>query len=246
MKPHGKTPPPRSARLFSEPHSAPPAGVHLAYVDGASRGNPGPASYAAIVRAPDGKTIFEMGKRLGIATNNAAEYHGLITALDYAAHHGIKSLRVRSDSELLVNQMNGRYRVRSKDLKPLHERAAKIANHLEYFAIEHVPREENRDADALANDALDHSGDRPPFFSGKLLTADDLESEQQNARKKRTEDRKTRPEDRAAPPFHASHRKPEVCVVKARYKNGVLVPAEPLDLTEGAEVEIEFRKSRHS
>jgi ribonuclease HI len=159
---HGPKPsPPRSARLFAEPHPpAAPADLHTAQVDGASRGNPGPASYAVIVRGPNGKTIFEQGKYLGIATNNAAEYHALITALDYAAHHGIRRLRVRSDSELLVRQMEGRYRVRSKDLKPLHERAAKLANHLEYFTIEHIPREMNCDADVLANQALDRTGSR--------------------------------------------------------------------------------------
>jgi ribonuclease HI len=158
MKRSAKPSPPRSARLFSEPRGpATPAATHVAYVDGASRGNPGPASYAAVIRSPDGKPIFRISKPLGIATNNAAEYYALITALDYAAHHEIKSLRVRSDSELLVNQMNGRYRVRSKDLKPLHERAAKLANQLEHFAIEHVPREENREADALANEALDRA-----------------------------------------------------------------------------------------
>lgn len=161
MKRAAKTSPPRSARLFTEPHSAaPPADLHTAHVDGASRGNPGPASYAVIVRGPDDKTIFEQGKYLGIATNNAAEYHALITALDYAAHHGIRRLRVRSDSELLVRQMEGRYRVRSQDLKPLHERAAKLANQFEFFVIEHVPREANRDADALANEALDRTGSR--------------------------------------------------------------------------------------
>ena len=173
MKPHSKASPPGSARLFAEAHSpAPPAGVHLAYVDGASRGNPGPASYAAIVRGPDGKIIFELGKTLGVATNNAAEYHGLITALDYAAHNGIKRLRVRSDSELLVHQMNGRYRVRSADLKPLHERAAKLANQFEYFAIEHVRREENSDADALANQALDQRGNAGRSASGQLNSAE--------------------------------------------------------------------------
>ena len=217
MKPSPKPSPPRSARLFAEPH-APAAAVaaHLAYVDGASRGNPGPAAYGAIVHSPDRKEIFRIGKPLGIATNNAAEYYALITALDYAAHHGIKSLRVRSDSELLVNQMNGRYRVRSKDLKPLHERAAKLANQLEHFAIEHVPREENREADALANEALDRAGSGPKFFSGKLLAAEDLEKEQNYKTGKPGETRRLR----------------------ARYVKGALVPAEHLNLPEGTEVEV--------
>ena len=214
MKRSSKPSPPRSARLFAEPHApAVTAAAHVAYVDGASRGNPGPASYAAILHSPDRKEIFRIGKPLGIATNNAAEYYALITALDYAAHHGIKSLRIRSDSELLVNQMNGRYRVRSNDLKPLHERAAKLANQFEHFAIEHVPREENREADALANEVLDRAGSKSKFFNGKLLTAEDLGKEQNN---KTGEARRLR----------------------ARYVKGALVPAEHLNLLEGAEVEI--------
>lgn len=212
MKHSHKSSPPRSARLFHEPHaSAAPAEVHVAQVDGASRGNPGPASYAAIVHSPDGKELFRIGKPLGIATNNAAEYHGLIAALDYAAHHGIKRLRVRSDSELLVHQMNGRYRVRSKDLKPLHERAAKLANQLEFFAIEHVAREDNSDADALANEALDRAASVVSATHSPLVT---------------------------------SHSSPPPRRIRARVVKGVLVPAEPLDLPEGAEVEISLNKFR--
>ena len=217
MKPSSKPSPPKSARLFAEPHaSAATAAAHIAYVDGASRGNPGPAAYAAILHSPDRKEVFRIGKPLGIATNNAAEYYALITALDYAAHHGIKNLRIRSDSELLVNQMNGRYRVRSKDLKPLHERAAKLANQLEYFTIEHVPREENRDADALANEALDRAGSTSKFFNGKLLAAEDLEKQQSSKTAKPGETRRLR----------------------ARYVKGALVPVEHLNLPEGAEVEV--------
>ena len=214
MKSSSKTPPPRSARLFTEPHSRVPlTEVHLAYVDGASRGNPGPASYAAIVQSPEGKELVRIGKPIGIATNNAAEYHGLIAALDYAAHHGIRRMRVRSDSELLVNQMNGLYRVRSLDLKPLRERAAKLANQFEYIAIEHVPREMNREADALANEALDRAASvsrAPSSVVEKFESA----------------------------PASPARR------VRARVLKGALVPAEPLDLPEGAEVEITIAKSK--
>src|SRR5437016_11698315 len=142
--------------LFDAPER--PANIFVAYVDGASRGNPGPASYAVILRGPDGATRFEAGKYIGRATNNVAEYYGLITALDYAAAHGIERLLVRSDSELLVRQIQGRYKVKSADLRPLHERARKLAHGFAYFAIEHVPREQNREADELANSALDRSG----------------------------------------------------------------------------------------
>ena len=159
MSPTRKVPPPGSARLFADSHpSAPPAGVYVANIDGASRGNPGPASYAVVLRDPEGKIALELAKNIGRETNNVAEYFALLAALDYAATHNIAALRVRSDSELLVRQMQGRYKVKSADLKPLHERASKLSRQLQYFAIEHVRRELNRDADALANVALDSAG----------------------------------------------------------------------------------------
>jgi ribonuclease HI len=147
--------PAESARLFSDAPAAPPAGVHIANIDGASRGNPGPAAYAVVMRDPNGNVILELGKRLGRDTNNVAEYYALLAALDYATSRGIRALRIRSDSELLVRQIQGRYKVKSPDLKPLHERALKLARHLQYFTIEHVRREQNVEADALANAALD-------------------------------------------------------------------------------------------
>jgi ribonuclease HI len=162
-----------SARLFIESHPAPPAGVHVADIDGASRGNPGPAAYAVILRGHDGAKLYEIGKYIGRETNNVAEYYGLIAALDYAANHGIRALRIRSDSELLVRQMQRRYKVKNAALKPLFERAQKLARSLEYFAIEHVPRESNRNADALANLALDRIGSRTPGQPQSLGSAAD-------------------------------------------------------------------------
>jgi ribonuclease HI len=173
---------------FGEPDK--PADAFLAYVDGASRGNPGPASYAVILRSPDGKTKFEIGKYLGRATNNVAEYYALITALDYAAAEGIERLRVRSDSELLVRQMQGRYKVKSVDLRPLHERAQKLARGLAYFQIEHVPREQNREADELANVALD----RTACQGSPRVVAPPAHS--------RPETRDTRTGNAVAPPVH--------------------------------------------
>src|ERR1700734_2273088 len=124
MTSHSKTAPPSSARLFSDAGSAgPPAGVYVANIDGGSRGNPGPAAYAVVLRDPDGGIILELAKKFGRDTNNVAEYYGLLAALDYATTHAISALRIRSDSELLVRQMQGRYKVKSADLKPLHERA---------------------------------------------------------------------------------------------------------------------------
>ena len=117
--------PPRGARLFEE-RAAPAAPRHAfctAHIDGAARGNPGPASYGVVVRAPHGAVVAELRKHIGRATNNVAEYYALIAALDYAAAHGIRALRIESDSLLLVNQMRGRYKVKSADLRPLFERA---------------------------------------------------------------------------------------------------------------------------
>jgi ribonuclease HI len=204
-----KSSPPGSAKLFSEPEPAAPPAVYSAHIDGASRGNPGPASYAVVVHGPNGETVYEVGKYIGRVTNNIAEYYGLIAALDYATTHAIQSLRVRSDSELLVRQMQGRYKVKSADLKPLHERALKLARQLGYFVIEHVRREMNRDADALANVSLDQAG--VPKFEG-----------------------------RTSKPA-ASKSSPPSLRIRAHFVKGVLVPFEPLDLDEGAEVSIDLR-----
>jgi ribonuclease HI len=230
MKRSSKTPPPSSARLFSESHAAtPPAGVHIANIDGASRGNPGPASYAVVIRDPSGKTILELAKNIGRETNNVAEYYALLAALDYATSHNISALRIRSDSELLVRQMQGRYKVKSADLKPLHERASKMAKQLGYFAIEHVRRELNRDADALANVALDQAGVLKFAATGSATSESRANS---------------LPAQTSAPSIGAVNPKVEPRRIRARFANGVLVPIEPLDLPEGAEIAIEFRSVR--
>jgi probable phosphoglycerate mutase len=227
MKRSSKTPPPSSARLFSESHAAaPPAGVHIANIDGASRGNPGPASYAVVIRDPSGKIILELAKNIGRETNNIAEYYALLAALDYATSHNISALRIRSDSELLVRQMQGRYKVKSADLKPLHERASKMAKQLGYFAIEHVRRELNRDADALANVALDQAG--VPKFGRAGNTTSESRANLHSALASR-------------PMTAESNPKVESRRIRARFANGVLVPIEPLDLPEGAEIAIEIR-----
>jgi ribonuclease HI len=159
MKPQQKS----AGRLFSEPapREGRLEGAYTANIDGAARGNPGPASYAVVLRRPDGTPLESLGKYIGRQTNNVAEYYALIAALDYALAHQLKRLRVRSDSELLVRQVQGIYKVKSPDLRPLHERARKMIASLEAFAIEHVPREQNADADAVANAALDSTGGNP-------------------------------------------------------------------------------------
>jgi ribonuclease HI len=214
-----RTSPPGSARLFSEAHStAPPPGVHIANIDGASRGNPGPAAYAVVIRNPEGKLVLELAKKFGRDTNNVAEYYALLAALDYATTHGISALRIRSDSELLVRQMQGRYKVKSADLKPLHERASILSRQLKYFAIEHVRREQNSDADALANVALD-SG---PVMNATPSATASVVRDEPRAKAERSHSVR-------------SHQ------IRARYANGVLVPTAPLDIPDGAEVILDIR-----
>jgi acyl dehydratase/ribonuclease HI len=155
-----------SGHLFDEPEIPSPRqeGAYTANIDGAARGNPGPAAYGVIVRRPDGKKHESLGKYIGRTTNNVAEYYALIAALDYAAASGIRRLRVYSDSQLIVNQIKGIYKVKHPDLRPLHERAKKQAAGLESFTIQYVPREENRDADEMANAALDSTNGVKPAY----------------------------------------------------------------------------------
>lgn len=134
------------------------AAAYQANIDGGSRGNPGPAAYGVVICDAKGEIVARLKKYIGQNTNNVAEYFGLIAALDYAQMHGIRSLRVESDSELMVKQMRGQYKVKSGDLKPLFERARKMSQSLESFRIDHVYREHNREADALVNQALDETG----------------------------------------------------------------------------------------
>ena len=200
---------PKGAGLFAD---HPPEHKHTsafqANIDGGSRGNPGPAAYGVVVRDPRGEIMARLKKYIGQNTNNVAEYYGLIAALDYAQSHGIRALRIESDSELLVKQMRGQYKVKSADLRPLFERARKMAQGLESFCIDHVYREQNREADALANQALDETS-RP---------AGGATSKNKNA-----------------PP------KPATIRCFARYQDGVLQLQEPLDLPDGAHVEIMLR-----
>ena len=149
---------PRGGGLFGdhEPEHK-PLPFFQANIDGGSRGNPGPAAYGVVMRDPKGEIVARLKKYIGQATNNVAEYFGLIAALDYADTHGIRALRVLSDSELMVKQMRGQYKVKREDLRPLFERAKKMSQTLESFRIDHVYREQNSEADALANQAMDET-----------------------------------------------------------------------------------------
>lgn len=127
----------------------------VAHIDGGSRGNPGPAAYGVVVESATGAPIAALSKFLGPATNNVAEYWGLVAALEYALENHHPRLRVLTDSELLARQIEGRYKVKSPDLKPLFDRARERIRRLEHFSIRHVPREQNAEADRLVNQALD-------------------------------------------------------------------------------------------
>lgn len=130
--------------------------MHLiAYADGASRGNPGPAAYGAVLYAENGVELNALGDTIGRATNNVAEYRGAIAAVEAALDHGATSLELRLDSDLIVQQLRGRYRVRNKKLRPLYEQLTGLIERLDQFEPTHVNREFNRRADALANEALD-------------------------------------------------------------------------------------------
>ena len=126
-----------------------------ANVDGGARGNPGPAGFGAYIRDAEGQVIAQLSEYLGHRTNNFAEYSALLAALEYAIKHNYRALRVISDSELMVRQMTGQYKVNSADLKPLYEKARSLVRQLDRFAIEHVLRVKNQHADRLANAAMD-------------------------------------------------------------------------------------------
>ena len=128
----------------------------VAHIDGGSRGNPGPAGYGVHIERADG-TVVELKEPVGVATNNVAEYRGLLAALTWAARHGIDRLHVRSDSLLLVKQMRGEYRVKHAGLLPLWQEARGLTRQIREVQFDHVRRELNKDADRLANEAMDEA-----------------------------------------------------------------------------------------
>jgi len=213
--------PSRETGLFagSEPDVKPRAADFQANIDGGSRGNPGPASYGVVVRNERGEIVAKLKKYIGRMTNNVAEYYGLIAALDYAQSNGVRALRIESDSELLVQQMRGHYKVKSPDLRPLFERAKKMSQTFESFRIDHVYREQNAEADALANEALDETSGKP-----KLHSATNSEA------------RPRLPQDMQSAP-----RK-----LRAQVRDGRLHLLDPLDLPENTVVEILLRPSPKS
>lgn len=207
-------PHPANESLFP---AEPQAGAWItAFCDGGSRGNPGPAGYGVFIQGPGGETLAELSEFLGRATNNVAEYRGLLAALEYALKSGHSRLRVVADSELLVKQVQGRYKVNSPDLRPLFEEAKRRIARLDAFRIEHVLRGKNKQADRLANLAMDQG-------TGRLATGRPGGPSQA-----------THPPDSAARPARPSA-PPQVA--KGYVKNGVVHLIEG-ELPEGAFVRL--------
>jgi len=130
----------------------------VVWADGGARGNPGPAGYGVVVTTPGGEVLAELAEGIGRATNNVAEYRGVIAGLRQAGALGARRVRVRADSLLVVNQQKGLWRVRNEGLRALAAEARRLAGQFERVVWEHVPRERNRHADALANRAMDLQG----------------------------------------------------------------------------------------
>jgi ribonuclease HI len=149
-----------TGNLFDHLAPATPEGWHTAHCDGGSRGNPGPSGYGAVIEDPQGRVVARLSEFLGIQTNNYAEYSGLLGCLQWALDHGQRRLRVVSDSELMVKQIQGKYKVNSPDLRPLWEEARRRIAQLERFEITHALRHKNKAADQLANEAMDRGTKR--------------------------------------------------------------------------------------
>ena len=129
------------------------------WVDGASRGNPGPAAVGIVIKDGQGRLITHISQRIGTTTNNQAEYRAIITALEKAVELGAEYVELNSDSELVVKQINGRYRVKKAALKSLYQQVKQLQGLLEGLTITHIPRQQNAEADKLANTALDSAVD---------------------------------------------------------------------------------------
>lgn len=144
------------------PSQPPPDSYLIAHIDGGARGNPGPAGYGVVITDQAGHKVASLSEYLGHQTNNFAEYSGLLAALEYALEHGHKALKVVSDSELMVKQIRGEYKVKSPSLLDIYQHAKTLIRKLEWFSIGHTLREGNQEADRLANLAMDKGMGRSP------------------------------------------------------------------------------------
>jgi len=157
--------------LFDHSDGSAPAHYLVAHIDGGARGNPGPAGYGVAIEDAAGRPVAELSEYLGKQTNNYAEYSGLLAALAYALKHGFKAIKVFSDSELMVKQIKGQYKVSNPALKELNGKARGMIDRLDSFAITHVLREKNRVADRLANQAMDRGMKRQPATATQSVPA---------------------------------------------------------------------------
>jgi len=144
-----------TGNLFADPAPSSAADWLTAHCDGGSRGNPGPSGYGAVIEDAQGRVVARLSQFLGHQTNNYAEYSGLLAVLKWANENGVKRLRVVSDSELMVKQMKGLYKVKNPGLLPLWEEAKRLAARLDRFEMRHTLRGGNQEADRLANEAMD-------------------------------------------------------------------------------------------
>ncbi|HEX5236331.1 MAG TPA: ribonuclease HI family protein [Silvibacterium sp.] len=145
--------------------SSPQPSIITAFCDGGARGNPGPAGFGVYIQDERGEKLAELSEFLGIKTNNFAEYCGLLAALEFALRYDHPRLRVVSDSELMVKQIKGEYKVKSPDLRPLYDEAKRRIAGLDFFQIQHVLRNKNREADRLANQAMDQGMSKVPHLA---------------------------------------------------------------------------------
>jgi ribonuclease HI len=150
----------RGSRQLFDTRESPPLHYLVAHSDGGARGNPGPAGFGVVIKDESGRKVAALSEYLGHQTNNFAEYQGLIAALEYTLQHGPKALKLISDSELLVRQIKGIYKVKNATLQDLHARAKELIAQLDWFSIGHALREHNQEADRLANDAMDKGMER--------------------------------------------------------------------------------------
>ncbi|HEX2052877.1 MAG TPA: reverse transcriptase-like protein [Actinomycetota bacterium] len=131
------------------------AGAYKLHTDGGARGNPGPAGIGVVLQSPEGEVVAEVGRGIGWATNNVAEYEGLIEGLQQARSHGVTALDVYMDSTLVIEQMKGKWKVKHPGLQPLHAKARKLAREFDRITFRAVPRAQNKHADRLSNKGMD-------------------------------------------------------------------------------------------
>jgi ribonuclease HI len=224
--------PPRNAgsRPLFESRENPPEHYLVAHSDGGARGNPGPAGYGVVIKDETGRKVAALSEYLGHQTNNFAEYQGLIAALEYAAQHGPKALKLISDSELLVRQIKGIYKVKNATLQELHGRAKELIAKLDWFSIGHALREHNQEADELANQAMDKG-------MGKSASADRVARALSPARSGTTTGRV----DADASSTRASSQNQQQQEFEGIVRNGVIELVSGM-LPEGTRVQVRVKK----